>query len=69
MWHGNAEAKDLEKGTYAIFHTTQGDFTVKLFPEAAPKTVANFVGLATGEKEWKDPKTGEMKKSHFYDGL
>ncbi|MCC6159875.1 MAG: peptidylprolyl isomerase [Deltaproteobacteria bacterium] len=54
---------------YAIFHTTQGDFTVKLFPDKAPKTVENFVGLATGTKEYKDIKTGAAKKGNFYDGL
>lgn len=61
--------KKLDKGTYAIFKTSMGDITVRLFIKRAPKTVANFVGLATGTKEYKDPKTGEMKKSKFYDGL
>lgn len=36
----------------AILHTSQGDITVELFPNQAPKTVANFVELATGAKEW-----------------
>lgn len=39
--------------------TNKGDINLTLFPDQAPKTVANFVGLATGEKDWKDPKTGE----------
>ncbi len=53
----------------AIFHTTMGDFTVKLFPDKTPETVANFVGLATGTKEYTDRKTGDKKKGKFYDGL
>jgi len=46
----------------AVLHTTAGDLTCELFPDKAPKTVANFVGLARGTKDWKDPKTGKMKK-------
>ena len=56
-------------GTYALFETNVGNFTVKLFPEDAPKTVANFVGLAEGTKEFKDPNTGQMVKRPFYNGL
>ena len=48
-----------EPGTYAHFLTNQGTFVVKLFDNEAPKTVANFVGLAEGTKAWKDPVTGE----------
>jgi peptidyl-prolyl cis-trans isomerase A (cyclophilin A) len=55
--------------TLAHFHTTLGDFTVELFDTQAPKTVANFAGLADGSKEWKHPKTGESHKKPFYDGL
>lgn len=53
----------------AIIKTSQGTITCELFTEAAPNTVANFVGLATGTKEFKDPKTGEMVKRPFYNGL
>ena len=53
----------------AIFETSVGNFTIKLFPEYAPKTVENFVGLAEGTKEFKDAKTGEKTKRPFYDGL
>jgi peptidyl-prolyl cis-trans isomerase A (cyclophilin A) len=42
---------------YATFKTSLGDIVVQLFPKDAPLTVENFVGLATGEKEWTDPKT------------
>lgn len=44
----------------AIFHTTEGDFTVELFPDKAPKTVENFIGLAKGTKTWTDPSTNEV---------
>lgn len=45
-----------------------GDITVELFPNHAPKTVANFVELATGAREWVDPRTGEKTTAHLYDG-
>ncbi len=50
-------------------HTNKGDITIALFPDQAPKTVANFVGLADGTKEWKDESTGQTKAEPFYDGL
>lgn len=43
----------------AVIKTSQGDITIELFPKAAPKTVANFIGLANGTKDWTDPKTGQ----------
>jgi len=46
----------------AIFHTTAGDLTCELFPKQAPKTVENFIGLATGTKDWTNPNT--RKKQH-----
>ena len=55
--------------TFATFNTTEGDFKVRLFDDKAPKTVANFVGLAEGTKEWTDPKTRQKVKRPFYDGL
>jgi peptidyl-prolyl cis-trans isomerase A (cyclophilin A) len=58
------EGKDL----YATLETSKGTLVVKLFSKDAPKTVANFVGLATGEKEWKDPATLQMTKRPLYDG-
>jgi peptidyl-prolyl cis-trans isomerase A (cyclophilin A) len=66
----SAIAADLPAGTYAKFTTTEGNFTAKLFDKDAPKTVANFVGLADGSKEWTDPKTHQkMKGKPFYNGL
>ena len=62
------EAK-LPPGTYAQFTTPLGNFTIKLFDQDAPKTVANFVGLAEGTKEFTDPKTGQKAKKPYYDGL
>ncbi len=50
----------------AIFHTSKGDITVDLFPNHAPATVENFVGLATGEKEYD---AGTDRSGPFYDGL
>ena len=49
-------------------HTNHGDINVTLFPDHAPKTVQNFVGLATGEKEYKDD-AGRTNPTRFYDGL
>ncbi|MGC8742139.1 MAG: peptidylprolyl isomerase [Candidatus Sumerlaeaceae bacterium] len=56
----------LAEGTYAVFHTTAGDFIVKLFPDKAPKTVENFVGLATGKKEWTHPITQVPSSKPLY---
>jgi peptidyl-prolyl cis-trans isomerase A (cyclophilin A) len=52
----------------AVLHTSAGDITVNLFGNHAPKTVANFVELATGAKEWTDPRTGEKTRAKLYDG-
>jgi len=54
---------------HATFNTSEGTFKVRLFDDQAPKTVANFVGLATGATEWTDPKTGQRVTRPFYDGL
>jgi len=55
--------------TYAAFKTSEGTFKVRLFDQEVPNTVANFVGLAEGTKEFADPKTGQKAKRPFYDGL
>ena len=49
-------------------HTNKGDINITLFPDQAPKTVESFVGLATGEKEYKDD-AGRTNPTPFYDGL
>ena len=53
----------------AIIKTSLGTITCQLFTKEAPNTVANFVGLATGTKAFKDPRTGSMVKRPFYNGL
>jgi peptidyl-prolyl cis-trans isomerase A (cyclophilin A) len=60
---------DRKPGLYAAFETSEGDFVCRLFPEKALKTVDNFVGLASGTKEFRDPATGKPTKRPFYDGL
>ena len=59
----------MTPGTYARFETTEGTFTIRLFDKEAPNTVANFIGLAEGTKEWTDPATGQKKKAPFYNGI
>ena len=55
--------------TYATLHTNKGDIRLQLFPDQAPKTVRNFVGLADGSQEWTDPKTGAVSNAPLYDGV
>ena len=58
----------LEPGTYAIFNTTEGKITVRLFESDAPITVKNFIDLAEGAKEWAHPTTRAKSKDKLYDG-
>lgn len=48
---------ELTSGTYAVFHTSEGDFIAELKAEVAPLTVQNFVAYATGQKSWRHPVT------------
>jgi peptidyl-prolyl cis-trans isomerase A (cyclophilin A) len=57
------------KPLWVTMKTSLGDITIELYSKDAPKTVTNFVGLATGEKEWTDPRTGEKSKKPLYDGV
>jgi peptidyl-prolyl cis-trans isomerase A (cyclophilin A) len=58
------------KAATAVIHTTVGDMKCQLFPDKAPKAVANFIGLAKGTKPWKDPATGKtMHGKPLYDGV
>jgi peptidyl-prolyl cis-trans isomerase A (cyclophilin A) len=58
----------LLAGTYAIFTTSEGKITVRLFETDAPITVANFIALAEGAKEWTHPTTRTKSTSKLYDG-
>jgi len=53
---------------YAHFTTSDGNFTARLFDTEAPKTVANFTGLAEGTKEWSDPRSGKKTNDKYFDG-
>lgn len=59
----------MKPGIYAHFDTTEGRFTVRFFDKEAPNTVANFVGLAEGTKDFKDPKTGATARRPYFDGI
>jgi len=61
-------AAGMGDGLYAKFETTKGVILARLFFDRVPMTVANFVGLADAQIEWRDP-AGKAKKSRFYDGL
>ncbi len=64
----SAQAQEKKGPVYATLKTSMGDIVIQLFEDKAPKTVANFVDLATGTKEWTDPKTKEKVKRPLYNG-
>jgi peptidyl-prolyl cis-trans isomerase A (cyclophilin A) len=67
---GRSQAHEtLGAMTTIIMNTSEGDIKINLFDDKTPETVANFLGLATGEKEWADPFTGQPSHEPFYDGL
>jgi peptidyl-prolyl cis-trans isomerase A (cyclophilin A) len=72
---GNFTLEEATKGLKgsgpltASIETTEGTFTCELYDKQAPKTVANFVGLARGVRPWKDTKSNKWVKKPFYDGL
>ncbi len=69
---GEGKFTTLAKGgkdLFATISTGQGDIVLRLFSKDAPNTVANFVGLASGEKEFLDPRSGKKTRRAFYDGL
>lgn len=57
-----------QPGMYAVFNTSEGKIVARLFEKDAPKTVANFVKLAEGKREWTHPVTKEKSSAKLYDG-
>jgi peptidyl-prolyl cis-trans isomerase A (cyclophilin A) len=55
-------------GTYAVFNTSEGQVVVRLFEKEAPKTVANFIELAEGKREWTHPVSKKKSQDKLYDG-
>lgn len=64
-----AQNPPLKPGLYAVFQTSNGAITARLYEKETPLAVRNFVGLAQGTKAWKDPKTGVMLKRPLYANL
>ena len=64
-------SRDVEnpENPTATLRTTHGDIVVELFADRAPRTVENFLGLATGEQEWTDPETGETRTEPLYEDV
>src|SRR5436190_433121 len=56
-----------QPGSYAIFNTSEGTIVCRLFEKEAPKTVANFVELAEGKREWTHPVSRKKSKDRLYD--
>jgi peptidyl-prolyl cis-trans isomerase A (cyclophilin A) len=65
----SATTTPVSKYPKAIFNTTAGQITCTLFPDKAPMTVENFIGLANGTKDWKNPASGaKMQGKRYFDG-
>ena len=67
-WAQQLDTSKYGKGLYAVAETDMGTIIIRLFEDKTPNTVANFVGLATGAKEFTDPKSGKPVKKRLYDG-
>jgi peptidyl-prolyl cis-trans isomerase A (cyclophilin A) len=63
------KAASTAKASEAIIHTTSGEMKCTLFPDQAPKAVANFVGLANGTKNWTNPAGKLVHGKPLYDGV
>ena len=57
-----------QPGTYATLQTSEGTIVCRLFEKEAPKTVANFLDLAEGKRDWTHPVSGKKSKDRLYDG-
>lgn len=68
MAYAMGEKPKMPEKIQAEFQTNKGNFTCLLYPKSAPKTVANFIGLAQGEKEWTHPKTRRKTNKPLYTG-
>ena len=66
---GCVSAQQQSNGLYAIFHTSMGDITARLYEKDTPMTVANFVALAQGTKATLNPKTRTMVKVPLYNNI
>lgn len=65
----NLQPAVVPEGPTAVFDTSMGRIVCKLYSKESPATVANFIGLVTGSKEWTDPATHKkMDGKRFYDG-
>jgi peptidyl-prolyl cis-trans isomerase A (cyclophilin A) len=60
---------DLKPGLYAIFNTSEGVITARLYEKYTPAAVDNFVALAQGTKPWRDPKTGALVRRSLYENI
>ena len=65
---GSSSASQGGKFVRAVIKTNMGDIQCELFPDKAPETVANFAGLATGSKQWTDPRSGQPVNRPLYNG-
>ena len=63
------DALPSKPGLYAMFNTSEGSITARLYEKDTPIAVQNFVALAEGAKAWRDPKTGAMVKRPIYDNI
>src|SRR5215212_4578728 len=67
-WQSGGVTESTSPARRAVLHTNHGDITVDLFPDHAPKTVANFADLAEGRREWTHPQTRAKSTDRLYDG-
>jgi peptidyl-prolyl cis-trans isomerase A (cyclophilin A) len=66
---GCVSAQTQSNGLYAVFHTSMGNITARLYEKDTPATVENFVALAQGTRATRQPKTGAMMKVPLYHGI